>query len=71
MGFLLLHTFFHFVMMRTADGFDFFHPFFNRRLREIRAFFEFLQNAGSFVLLLKALQCAIDGFVVIDIDTDQ
>jgi hypothetical protein len=58
-------------MMRTADGFDFLHPFFYGRLREVRAFFKFLQNAGSFVLLLETLQCAINGFIVVNIDTDQ
>lgn len=57
--------------MRTADGLDFLHPFFNRGLREIRAFFEFLQNAGSLVFLLETLQCAVNGFVVVNIDSDQ
>ena len=71
MGFCILHAFFHFVVMRTADGLDFFHPFFYGRLREIRAFFEFLQNAGSFVFLFETLQCAVNGFIVVNIDTDQ
>lgn len=58
-------------MMCAADCLDFLHPLLDRRLREIRAFFEFLQNAGSFVFLFKALQRAINGFVVVNVNTDQ
>ena len=57
--------------LSTPDGFDFLHPSLDGGFRKIRALLELLENARTLVLLLEALDGAIDGFVIRDHDADQ
>jgi len=55
----------------AAYGFDPLHAFLHRRFCEIGALLEFLQDARALVLLLEALDRAIDRFVFSNDDAYQ
>lgn len=57
--------------LRPPDGLDPLHSFLHGGFREIRALLELLQHSRALVLLLEALNGAVDGFIVCNDDADQ
>ncbi len=57
--------------LRAAHGFHLLHPFLDGGFGEVGALLKLLQHTGAFVLLLEALDRAVNGFVFRYNNTDQ